>query len=211
MDVGTIDGDTGGRTDIESISVVALVVAVSGRVVDGNAGEGKLLRVVDGEYLDRRVLNLDVLDLGVGHAVGVEELRLGLTAVSTLAVPPSAAITIDDRSRGTNDGDVVTRDGDERTLPLLVAESGSTLEGNSGARSEVSQVKGGTSGNDSILDDDARARLLLLESVGGGGGAREGTAATLLKSRSCDGCTAEKSCDSKARELNHDCFSKKKC
>jgi hypothetical protein len=210
VDVGTIDGDTGGRTNVESIGVVALVIAVTRRVIDGNASESQLFGVVDGEDLDRRILDLDVLDLGVGHAVGVEELRLGLAAVSTLAVPPSAAITIDDRSRGTDDGDVVTRNGDERTLPLLVAESGSALEGNSGARSQVGQVKGGTSGNDSILDDDARARLLLLESVGSGRGAREGTAAPLLESRSRDGCTTEKSCDSKARELNHDCFSKKK-
>jgi len=206
VDVGTSDGDTRGRTDVESIGVVALVVTVTSRVVDGDTAKSKLLRVVDGEDLNRRVLDLDVLDLGVGHLVGVEELGLGLATVGALAVPPSAALAVDDGTRSTNDGDLVTRDGNKRTAPLLVTKGSGTLEGDGGTCSQASQVKGSASGDDSTVDDDAGARLLLLENVGGSGGSRESTAATLLEGGSSVGGTTDKSGDGEARELNHDCF-----
>ena len=185
---------------------MALVFTVTSRVVDGNAGESKLLRVVDGEDLNRRVLDLDVLDLGVGHLVGGEELGLGLATVSARAVPPSATLTVNDGTRSTDDGDLVARDGNKRTSPLLVSKGGGSLEGNSGARSQAGQVEGGSSGDNSSVDDDAGARLLLLEDVGSSGGSREGTAATLLEGGSSVGGTANKSGDGEARELNHDCF-----
>ena len=207
MDVSTGNSDARRGTNVESISVVALVLAVTSRVVDGNTAKSKLLRVVDGEDLNGRVLNLDVLNLrAASHLVGVEELGLGLATISTLAVPPSAALTVEDGTRSTDDGDLVARDGDKRSTPLLVAKSGSTLEGNGGAGSQVGQIKSGSSRDNSAVDDDVGAGLLLLEDVGGGGRSRESTAATLLESGSSVGCTTEDSGNSEARELNHGCF-----
>jgi hypothetical protein len=141
--------------------------------------------------------------------VGVEELGLGLATVGTLAIPPSATLTVNDRARSTDDGDMVARDWDKRTAPLLVSKGSGTLEGNSGASSEASQIKGGSSRDYGTVDNDTGARLLLLENVGSGGGSRESTAATLLKGGSSVGCTADESGDSEARELNHGCFSVK--
>lgn len=110
VDVSTSNGDTSRRTDIESVSVVALVLAITSGVVNGNAGKSELLSVVDGEDLNGRILDLDVLDVRVGHLVSVEELGLGLATVGTLAVPPSATLTVKDGSRSTDDGDLVARD-----------------------------------------------------------------------------------------------------
>jgi hypothetical protein len=206
VNVGTSNGDTGGRTNIESIGVVALVLAITSGVVDSDAIKSKLLGAVDGEDLNGRILDLDVLDLRVGHLVGVEELGLGLATVGTLAIPPSTALAVDDGARSTDDGDVVSRDRNERTSPLLVTKGGRTLEGDGGTSSQAGQIKGGSSRDNGTVDDDARARLLLLENVGSGGGSRESTTATLLKGGSSVGCTADESGDSEARELNHGCF-----
>jgi len=208
VDVGTRNGDAAGGANVESIGVVALVLTVTGRVVNSDTSQGKLLGVVDGEDLNGRILDLDVLDLGVGHLVSVEELGLLLATVGALAVPPSATLTVEDGAGSTNDGELVTGDGDERTSPLLVAEGGGTLESNSGTGVQASQVKSGTGRDNSIADDDAGAGLLLLEDVGSGGGAREGTAATLLDSGSSNCGTAEKSGDGEAGELNHDSYRK---
>jgi hypothetical protein len=209
VNVGTSNGDTGGRTNIESIGVVALALAITSGIVNGNAIKGKLLRAVDGEDLDGRILDLDILDLRVGHLVGVEELGLGLATVGTLTIPPSAALAVNDGARSTNNGDVVSRDRNERTTPLLVTKGGGTLESNGGASGQAGQIKGGSSRDNGTVDDDARARLLLLENVGSGGRPRESTAATLLKGGSSVGCTADESGDGEARELNHGCFSVK--
>ena len=67
------------------------------------------------------------LDDRVCHGVGVEELGLGLAAVRTLGVPPACTITIES-STSAIDSERVTRDGNKRTLPLLVSKGGSTLE-----------------------------------------------------------------------------------
>lgn len=62
--------------------------------------------------------------------MSVEELGLGFAAVGSLAVPPAGTATVDDMARGTGDVDILTGEADERTLPLLVPESGLALEGN---------------------------------------------------------------------------------
>jgi hypothetical protein len=210
VNVGTSNSDTGGRTNIESISVVALVLAITSGVVNGNAIKSELLGAVDGEDLDGRILDLDVLDLRVGHLVGVEELGLGLATVGTLAIPPSATLAVNDGARSTDDGDVVSRDRNERTTPLLVTKGGGALEGDGGASSQAGQIKGGSSRDNGTVDDNAGARILLLKDVGSGGGSRKSTAATLLKGGSSVGCTADESGDGEARELNHGCFSVKR-
>jgi len=60
--------------------------------------------------------------------VGVEELWLGLAAVAAFAVPPAGTTAIQFVAAGTSDGDVGPGNGDERAVPLLVAESGCALE-----------------------------------------------------------------------------------
>jgi hypothetical protein len=141
--------------------------------------------------------------------VGVEELGLGLATVGTLAIPPSATLAVNDRARSTDDGDMIARDRDKRTTPLLVTKGGGTLEGNGGASGQAGQIKGGSSRDNGTVDDNAGARLLLLENVGSGGGSRESTATTLLEGGSSVGCTADESGDGEARELNHGCDSVK--
>jgi hypothetical protein len=56
-------------------------------------------------------------------------LGLGLASIATLSVPPLSTSSINNMASGTVDSDVVARDGDQGTFPLLVAERGSTLEG----------------------------------------------------------------------------------
>ena len=107
--------------------------------------------------------------------MGVEHLGLGLATVGALGVPPTGSISVESGTSAV-DGDVVTRDGDKGTLPLLVAEGGGTLEDNVGALLEVGQVEGGASRNDEVAEGDGRARLLVLDGVGGTAGAAEGAA-----------------------------------
>ena len=54
--------------------------------------------------------------------MSVEELGLGLAAVSSLAIPPAASIAVENGARSTLDGDGGSADGDKRTVPLLVAD-----------------------------------------------------------------------------------------
>jgi hypothetical protein len=172
LDVGIGDVDTSGAADVKSVGVVAAAVVTSG-VVDGDVVEGQLVRAVDGETLDGGVLDVESGDGGRGHGVGVEELHrsvedqekleqptylgLRLATVGTLAVPPLGTGTVDNVASGTNDLDVGSRDRDERTLPLLVAECGGTLEGHGGTRLQLRQVQGGSSRNDHVVDDNGSA------------------------------------------------------
>ena len=80
-------------------------------------------------------------------------------------------------------GDGITSDADERTLPLLVAESRGALEDNLGALLEVAQVKSLASRNLDVVQGDCRARLLVLHGIGGTTGTAEGTAIGALVDR----------------------------
>jgi hypothetical protein len=99
------DVDAGTITNVESIGVVATVVITIG-VVDSDAAHSELTSTVDAEDLHRGVLDVDVLDLGVDHLVGVEKLRLGLAAIGSLSVPPAGTITVKDGTGGSLDSDV---------------------------------------------------------------------------------------------------------
>lgn len=55
-------------------------------------------------------------------------LGLSLTAVGSLAIPPSRPVTVDHMTRGTLDSDLGPRDRDQRSLPLFVSKAGSALE-----------------------------------------------------------------------------------
>lgn len=60
--------------------------------------------------------------------MSIEELRLGLAAVAALAVPPAGTATVQNGARGSFDGDVGSRDGDEGAGPFFVAEGGGAFE-----------------------------------------------------------------------------------
>jgi hypothetical protein len=105
------DVDTSARTDVKSVSVVT-TLAVTIDVVDSDSIQGKAIGTVDAEDLDRGVLDIDALDLGVDHLVGIEELGLGLAAVSSLAIPPAGTISIENGTRSSLDSNVSSGDGD---------------------------------------------------------------------------------------------------
>ena len=122
VDLGICDGDLGGGSDVEGIGIVP-TSAVTSRVVNGDGvlrqvSHGneciplalctyklKVRSTVDGETLNRGVLDVQVLNDGVRHGVGVEELWLGLAAVGALAVPPLGTVAINNVPRGTADLD----------------------------------------------------------------------------------------------------------
>ena len=180
LDVGVGDGDASGAADVESVSVVATVGDITSSVVDGDVVQNQVGGTVDGETLDRGVLDVQVGDGGLLQGVGVEELGLCLAAVGTLSVPPLSAVAVDNVAGGTLDGDLGTGDRDERTLPLLVAEASGTLEGNSGSVLELGKVKGGTGRNSDVVQDDRSARGLALD---GRGSVRKCAAGTSIQAR----------------------------
>jgi hypothetical protein len=124
---GVGDVDTGAGTDVESIGVVA-TLAITVGVVNSDSIHSKAICIVDAEDLDGGVLDVNALDLGVDHLVGSEELWLSLAAVGSLAIPPARTISIEDGTRSTLDGNVSSGDGDQGTVPFLVAEGGLSLE-----------------------------------------------------------------------------------
>jgi hypothetical protein len=121
------DVDTVAGADVESVGVVA-ALAVSIGVVDGDSTESQLLGAVDAEDLHGGVLDVDVLNLGVGQTVGVEELGLLLAAVASLAVPPAGTISVELRACGSLDGDGCSGNRDQGTFPFLVVEGGGSFE-----------------------------------------------------------------------------------
>lgn len=58
--------------------------------------------------------------------MGVEELRFNTSSIGTLAIPSLSTVAEDNVTRGTLDGDLGTRDGDKRNLPLPLTEAGGT-------------------------------------------------------------------------------------
>jgi hypothetical protein len=56
-------------------------------------------------------------------------LWLGLSSIAALAIPPLRAITVNDMTSSTINGDVGTGDRDQGTCPFLVRKSCCTLEG----------------------------------------------------------------------------------
>ena len=150
---------------------MATIGLVTVGVVDGDVVEDQVVGL-NTEALDGGVLDVETGDGRVVQRVGVEELRLGLAAVGSLAVPPAGTATVDDMAGSTVDLDVLTGEADEGTLPLLVTEGGLTLEGDLGAALEVGQIKSLTSGDLDVVKDDAGAGLLAgLSSRSGGEGA----------------------------------------
>lgn len=107
---------------------MAELAAVTSGVVVGDVNDVEVGCRVDAHELNWRVLDVQALDGGLLHGVGVEELGLGLATVRALAVPPLGAVAIDNVARGAGDGDVSAGDRDQGAFPLLVAEGSGTLE-----------------------------------------------------------------------------------
>ena len=125
---GARDVDVLGGADVEGISVVAELAAVTSRVVVGHVDNVEVGGRVDAHELDWRVLDVEARDGGLLQGVGVEELGLGLATVGTLAIPPLGAVAIDDVARGAGDSNVGSGDRDEWALPFLVSEGSGALE-----------------------------------------------------------------------------------
>ena len=140
LNVCTRDIDTSGGADIEGIRVVTTILTISRRVVDRHVVYLEVGRAVDGEALDRSVLDADVLDDRVRKAVSLETLRLGLATIGPLAVPPLVTAHVDQVAVSALDGNIGDGEGDERAIPLLVAEGGGAFESDGGTVRQVGHV-----------------------------------------------------------------------
>lgn len=125
--VRTGDNNIRRTPNVEAVGVLAL--AVSGRVVDGHAGDGEPVRAVDADGLDGRVLDVQVGDTrGSGEVMRVEELRLRHAAGAALAVPVLGTAAVEDSTRCTLDGDGLALNLQEGTGPFFVAPGRRTFE-----------------------------------------------------------------------------------
>lgn len=118
--VRTGNDDIRRAPNVEAVGVLAL--AVSGRVVDGHAGDGEPVRAVDADGLDGRVLDMQVGDArGSGEVMRVEELGLRHAAGAALAVPVLGTAPVEDGTRCALDGDGLALDLQEGSGPFFVA------------------------------------------------------------------------------------------
>lgn len=79
--------------------------------------------------MDRGVENLETINRRCSsQGVRVEELRLGLSSVSSLSVPPLRSIAVQNMAAVARYNNVLARDREERTRPLLIFPSGFSLE-----------------------------------------------------------------------------------
>lgn len=141
LDGSTADVDTGGLADVETVGVVATVVITVG-VVDGEVVQVDV-GSLDTDGLDGSILDVDALEGRVLNVVDVHELGLGLATVGTLAVPPAGTVTVDDSAVGHGDGQILTTEADQGTLPFLVSEGSGALEGDLDGVSVIARVEDG--------------------------------------------------------------------
>ena len=127
VDSCTNDLDVAALTDIESVSVRS-AFRVAGFKVDGHICEGKTTATINADGLNRRIQDIQVVDFRIGKTVRVEELRLGLSTVAALAVPPSGAIRVQRCRRRSRDGDGSAFYLEKRAIPLLVTPSRCSFE-----------------------------------------------------------------------------------
>jgi len=60
--------------------------------------------------------------------VRVEKFGLLFPSVGAFAIPPSGALSVEDRAWRPGDGDGGARDGDQRTCPFGISKGGCALE-----------------------------------------------------------------------------------
>ena len=85
--------------------------SVARRIINCDPFQGQIFRAINTKYLHWRILDRYPTNAGRCQAVRVEELRLRFPAVAALAVPPPAALPVEDGAGGTGDGDVGAGDG----------------------------------------------------------------------------------------------------
>lgn len=90
-------------------------------IINSDAREGEALSTINGENLNWRVLNGDGGDGGVCQVVGIEELWLSLASVTSFAIPPTIAISVQYRARGTLNSYGGSTDRDQWPIPFFVA------------------------------------------------------------------------------------------
>jgi len=147
-------------------------------VIKGELVNLKTVHSVDRNTLNRRVLDVEVVNLGVGELVSSEELGLGSAAVATVSIPVLLTLAVENSTRALN-SDLVTGDLEKRSLPLLVAPGGGALEDDLGVVLELAQIKSLTSGDLEAVEDNGAARGLGLHGLFGAAGAGEGAAGAL--------------------------------
>lgn len=103
---------------------MAEVIGITRAVVNRHVRDGQVSASADADGLDRSVLDVKVGDGRFSQAVRVEELGLRLSTVASLAIPVRRTTTVEVRTAGALDGDLVSLDLKERTGPFLVAPGG---------------------------------------------------------------------------------------
>ena len=177
VDLGAGDGNAGGRTDIKSISVVT-ALAVTILVIKSELVDSKTINTVDAHSLNRSVLDIKIVNLGVSKLMSCKELGLCFSTVSSISIPIFLTTSIKHSTRALN-SDLVSRDLHKRPLPLLVAPGSGSLEDDLGIVLELAEVQGLAAGDSNVVEDDGSARGLRFAGLGGAVGAGE-----------CTGCGA---------------------
>lgn len=113
-------------SNVEAVGILSL--AVTGRIVDGHVSDGKSVRAVDADGLDRSVLDVQVGDSRGGEVMRVEELGLRHAARATLAIPVLGPAAIEDGTGRALNGDGLALDLQEGPGPLFVAPGCGALE-----------------------------------------------------------------------------------
>ena len=101
---------------------------ITSGIINSDAIQSQTLRAIDAEDLDGRIEDGYAGDGRGDHVVRIEELRLLLSAIGTLAVPPACALAIEDGARGTGHSYIGSGDKDERARPFGVAEGCAAFE-----------------------------------------------------------------------------------
>lgn len=91
VDGSTVNSDPAALTNIKSIGVVALALALG--VVDGYSIDVEMIRQ-NAEALNGSVIDLKTVDRRLLKLVSSKEFRFCLSSVASLAVPPTLATTI---------------------------------------------------------------------------------------------------------------------
>jgi hypothetical protein len=162
VDLRAIDDDVAARANVKTICVVTLLVLVALRGINGHVRNGETIAAVDTDDLNRRVLDGNAGNGRVGELVCGEEFGLSLSAVPTFTVPPTSAVTVEDRSLSTLNSDSVSTDvkkrskdwctksvhasqqfllGDHLPFPFFVAPGCGALEDDSSVVSQTGEVQ----------------------------------------------------------------------
>lgn len=128
VDLGSRDCDVGALSNVETIGVSSKIIRITISVVNGDVCQSQIGRTIDTEDLHRGVLDIDALDRRGSQVVGRKEFGLSLATVTSLSIPPAAAIAVQNGTTCALDRDIGSGYGDERALPFFVPEGGLAFE-----------------------------------------------------------------------------------